>query len=100
MKLPRPENKFGNKTTRQYYKEIRNKCGDFVLHHVDTTSVGKILRNLDVAKAPGIDQISARFLKEGAPVIAIHLANFINLSIEPDTFPSQRRNILEKFIHN
>ena len=61
----------------------------FILHDVDRTSVKNILRKLDVAKASGIDQISARFLKDGAPVIATHLANIINLSIEYDTYPSQ-----------
>ena len=71
IKLPRPKNKFG--ITRDI-KEIRNKCEDSVLHK-------KILKNLDVAEASGIDQISARFLKHGAPVIAIHLATIIHLSI-------------------
>ena len=36
-----------------------------------------------------MDQISARFIKDGAPVITIHLANIINLSIKLDTFPWQ-----------
>ena len=49
----------------------------------------KILKNLDVAKASGIDQISVRFLKDDAPVMAIHLANIINMSIKLDTFPSK-----------
>ena len=31
LKLLRPKNNFGTKTTREYYKEIRNKCEDFVL---------------------------------------------------------------------
>ena len=89
LKLSRLETKFEIKTTRVYYKEIPNKCKDFVLHNVDVTSVEKILKNLDVTKASGIDQTSARFLKDGAPVIAIHLTNIINLSIKLDTFPSQ-----------
>ena len=42
-----------------------------------------------VGKASGIDQISAKFLKDGAPVIAIHVASIINLSIKLDTFPSK-----------
>ena len=71
IKLPRPKNKFGITSD---IKEIRNKCEDSVLHK-------KILKNLDVAEASGIDQISARFLKHGAPVIAIHLATIIHLSI-------------------
>ena len=70
---------------------VRTCLLDIILlkNNVDITSVEKILKNLDVAKACRIDQISARFLKDGAPVIAIHLANIINLSIELDTFPSQ-----------
>ena len=76
------KNKFGIKTTREYYKKISNKCEELVLHNVDTTSVEKILKNLDGAKASGIDQICAKFLKDGAPVIAVHLANVVNLSIK------------------
>ena len=30
QKLPRPKNKFGIKTSEKYYKQIRNKCEDFV----------------------------------------------------------------------
>ena len=48
-----------------------------------------IYKNLDVAKASGIDQIYAKFLKDGAPVIAIYLSNIINVSIKLDTFPSK-----------
>ena len=57
--------------------------------NVDVTSVEKILKNLDVAKASRIDQISAKFFKDCAQVIAIHLANIINLVIKLDIFPSQ-----------
>ena len=89
QKLPRPKNKFGIQTTEEYYEQIRNKCEDFVLHNVDVTRSDKILKNLDVAKPSRIDQISAKFLKNGAPVIAIHLANSINMSIKVDTFPSK-----------
>ena len=49
---------------------IQNECENFVVHNIDVTTVDKILKNLGVAKASGIDQISAKFLKDGAPVIA------------------------------
>ena len=93
LQLPCPQNKVRIKTIGYYYKETRNKCEDFVLHNVDVTSIEKILKNLDVAKAFGIDQISARFLKEGAPVIANNVANIINLSIKHVTFPSQCKTV-------
>ena len=49
---------------------------NFALHNVDITSIEKVLKTLDSTKASEIDQISV--LKDGAPVIAIHLANIIN----------------------
>ena len=82
------KNKFGIKSTEQYYKQIQNECEDFVLHNVDVTTIDKMLENLDAAKASGIDQISARFLKDGAPVTTCHLS-LTNLSIKLDTFPSK-----------
>ena len=48
-----------------------------------------MLKNLDVAKSSVVDQISAKFLKNGASVIAIHLATIITLSIKLDTFSSK-----------
>ena len=44
---------------------------DFVLHYLELTTIDKILKYLDVAKASGADQIYA---SDGAPVIVIHLA--------------------------
>ena len=80
-----PKNKFGMKTTEEYYKHIQNECEDFVLCNGDVTTVNKILKNLDVAKGYGIDQISAKFLRDSAPVITIHLTNIINVSIKLKT---------------
>ena len=84
QKLQPPKNKFGIKSTKEYYKKI---WINLVLDNVKVATVDKILNNLDVAKASGVDQISAKFLKDGAPVIPIQLANIINLLIKFDTFP-------------
>ena len=43
------------------------------------------MKYLDVVLASGIDQISAKFLKDHAPVIDIHLDVVINLLIKLDT---------------
>ena len=58
-----------------------NVMWNFVLCNVDVTIVGKILKNLDVAKPSGIYQF-----KDGTPVIVIHLVNIINVLIKLDTF--------------
>ena len=74
-----PKNKFGIKTTEEYYKQTRNEYEDFVLHNVDGTTLDKMIRNLDVAKPSGIDQISITCFKDVAPVTAIYHANIIDL---------------------
>ena len=86
QKLENPNNKFGIKTTEKYYKQVQNRCANFLLYNIKTTSVEKILNNLDLTKASRIYQISAKFLKIGAPVIAIHLTSIINRSIKIDAF--------------
>ena len=85
QKPPRPKNKFWIKTTEEYYEQIRNECEDLVSYNVKVTTIDKISKNLDVAKDSGIDQISAKFLKEGAPVIVTYLANITNLFLKLDT---------------
>ena len=37
-----------------------SQCEVFVLHHLKLTTVDKILKNLDAAKAFGVDQIYAK----------------------------------------
>ena len=84
QKFPRPKNKFEIKTIGDYNKQVRHKCED-----VDITSVEKILKDFYVAKVSGIDRTSAKFPKNIAPVITIHLVNIISLSIKLDTIPLQ-----------
>ena len=42
-----------------------------------------------ISKAAGMDQIPAKFLKDGAEVLALLLGNIINLSIKLSTFPEE-----------
>ena len=44
---------------------------------------------LDVSKAPGMDEISPRFLKDGAEVLAKPICDIINFSIKLPTFPDK-----------
>ena len=74
-----PKKQIWNQTTKEYYKQTRNEYEDFVLHNVDGTTLDKMLRNLDVAKPSGIDQISITLFKDVAPVTAIYHANIIDL---------------------
>ena len=49
----------------------------------------KILACLDSSKAPGLDEISSKCLKDGAEVLALFLCNLANLPIEQSLFPDQ-----------
>ena len=89
QKLPPPKTKFGIKTFEEYYNQIQNKCEDIVLHNAEVTFVRKISKSLDVSKTSGIDQISSKFLLDGALVICIHLAKTINLLTKLNLFLSQ-----------
>ena len=90
-KLPRPKNMFEIKTTKKYYNQFQNECENFVLNNLDVTAADKILNNVDVAKPSEIDQVFAKFFKDGAPVIALHLTNITSLSVKLDALTSKFR---------
>ena len=86
-KLPRAPNKFTSQTTKNYYaKTLCNVSNDFEFLNVSEEDVKKILPSLDTSKAAGMDQIPAKFLGNGAEVLALPLENIINLSIKLSTF--------------
>ena len=55
--------------------------------NVSEQVIKKSLLSLDTSKAAGMDQIPAKFLRDGAEVLALLLGNIINLSIKSSTFP-------------
>ena len=58
-------------------------------HNVEVTSVEKILKNLDVAKASKMNQISTKVLKDDTPVIVTYLSNFTNLFLRNARYQKQ-----------
>ena len=60
---------------------------EFNISLVDEYFVLCQLQNLNVSKAAGIDNISAKYLKMAAPAISQHLTKILNLSIKTGTFP-------------
>ena len=49
----------------------------------------EILLNLDASKAPGMNQIPAKFLRDGGEVLALPLRNIISSSIKLSTVPEE-----------
>ena len=60
--------------------------------------VFKIIQNIEISKAAGIDNLSGKFLKDGAEVLAKPLSEICNLSITSRAFPSACKVAKLKFL--
>ena len=68
---------------------IEKTCHNFELCNATLETIKKILACLDSSKAPGLDKISLKFLKDGTEVLALPLCNLVNLSIKRSLFHDQ-----------
>ena len=59
------------------------------LSNVSEEPLKKVLLSLDTSKSAGIEQISAKYLKDDAKLLVLPLKNIINLSIKISTFPEE-----------
>ena len=85
-KLPAAPNKFNKSTVENYYKNV-DSINRLTFAHISRETVLKILMNVDIAKSAGIDNLSGRFLKDGAKILASPIAQLCNLSIKTSSFP-------------
>ena len=86
-KLPRAPKKFYSQTTKNYFSKTScNVSNEFEFSNVSEEGTKKILFNLDICKATGINQYPAKFLRDGVKVLAVLLRNTVNLSMKLSTF--------------
>ena len=52
---------------------LEKSCYNFELCNVTLETIKKILACLDSSKTPGLEEISSKFLKDGAKVLALPL---------------------------
>ena len=52
----------------------------FIFMQVSHESVFKILKNLDISKVAGVNNLSGKFIKEGPNVLAVLITQLSNLS--------------------
>ena len=88
-KLPKPPLKFNSEKTKMLYKKLKPNIEKFEFLCITEDITNKLLRCLDVSKAPGMDEISPKFLKDGAEVLTKPICDIINLSIKLPTFPDK-----------
>ena len=97
-KLPKPPNKISLNTVFQHYKGII-QSGSFNLATVSENTILTILKNTKVNKAAGLDNLSGRFLKDGAKVLAKPITDIYNLSIASGKFPDSCKSAKLKPIY-
>ena len=71
---------------RDFYEYIKSTEHSFSIDQITNNEWNKLISALPLNKACGIDGISARLLKDGAPVVASSLTFIINLSIRTGIF--------------
>ena len=86
-KLPIPPNKYGKTAVNNYYKKLNLRGKNFSFAPVAPATILKLLKQLNPAKSAGIDNLTGKFLKEGAPVLASPITDLVNLSMSLSLFP-------------
>ena len=84
--LPKALNKYSIDTVIKYCRHMIQSCY-FNLTSVSSNSIMTILKATQVSKAPGLDNLSWYFLKDGAKVLAKAINNLCNLSINSEKYP-------------
>ena len=92
QKLPVAAKKFGNKSVEDYY--MYDYYGMFNLNpkklHFQTIQnryISDLLKNCDINKASGIDDLYGRFLKDGADILTMPITQICNLFIKFSRLP-------------
>ena len=61
---------------------------DFCLNNTPGEKVLKAMTNIESSKAPGVDNLSGMFLKDGASILTKPISPLCNLSISQGVFPN------------
>ena len=76
-------NKFGSKSVEDYYNDMFNfYLKKLTFQTIQTKYISDLLKNCDTNKAAGIDDLSGRFLKDGAYILTIPITQPCNLCIK------------------
>ena len=72
---------------------IPNAC---CLKEVNVDNINQILNSMCANKDTGLDDLSARFIKDGAKVIAPMITHIVNMSIRQGIIPDDLKRTLPK----
>jgi putative AlgH/UPF0301 family transcriptional regulator len=55
----------------------------------DVDTINKLVSKINIKKATGVDQISSKLLRAGAPVLNKHITTLVNNTINTSVFPTR-----------
>ena len=76
---------------KNFYKQKESQERDFVLKKVSEDFVYKELLKLNPSKSTGLDEIPARFIRDGASVLKIPITFIVNLSLSSGKVPDDMK---------
>ena len=76
-------------SVKSYYETLGLKGNSFSFSRIEEEHILKLLEETNPAKAAGIDGLTGKFLKDGAPYISLPITQLCNLSISLSTFPEK-----------
>ena len=87
-KLPHAPNKFDLDSVLAYYKRFLNTENQkFTFSPTSEDEILKLLTDTNPEKAAGIDNLSGRFSKNGAAILALPISKLCNLTVKRSKFP-------------
>ena len=86
-KLPPCSGRFGDAHVIDFCKNLNVSNNMLCLVSVPVDQVSSILNSISASKVTGLDELPARFIKDGSSVIAKPLTHIVNLSITTGNIP-------------
>ena len=86
-KLPPSPNVFTDSKVASYFNDTKFKDLHFEFSETSPEKILNILKDLNPSKAAGIDNVSGKFLKDGADILARPISQLCNFSIKLGSFP-------------
>ena len=87
-KLPPSPNVFTEPKVASYYDDIKFNELNFEFSETSPEKRLNILKYLNPSKATGIENLSGKFLKDGADVLPRPISQLCNLSVKLGSFPT------------
>ena len=84
-----PKDKVNYESVGKFYSEKNVTPNKFKFEKMSENEIFKVLDKIDPNKAKGLDDISAKFVKDSAKVICNPICYIVNLSFELNTFPDE-----------